>query len=183
MQEPELPAWSRERTAGRHDGNHSSLMWCLWLERLVCPHLGGQGGLPTHPRPDSAPSSFEAAVPPRPELLTPCLLALLSSAPCPPSFANAATKAQSRRTHGSPCKRASLVLRLTSPSSSVSLVTPFHFAGAALHHLFSMKKTTVWQCIPRQRGSLTLAADTCLTPLPTAFLDQPPCSRAMSILS
>lgn len=99
MQEPELPARSRERTAGRRDGDHSSLMWCLWLERRVCPHLGGQRGVPTHPSPNSAPSGLEA----RPDLPTPGSLALpSSSASCPPEFCktpNAAAEAQSRRTH------------------------------------------------------------------------------------
>lgn len=68
------------------------------------------------------------------------------------------------------------------PTSSVSLLTPFHFAGAALHHFLSMKKATVWQHVLPRRGSPTLAADACLTPLPAAFLDQPPCSHAISVL-
>lgn len=71
MQEPELPAWSREWTAGRREGDHSSLMWFLWLERQVCPRLEVQGGLSTHPSPNSAPSGFEAAVCLQLELLTP----------------------------------------------------------------------------------------------------------------
>lgn len=111
MQEPELPAWSTERMAGRHKGDHSSLMWCLWLERQVCPRLGGQEGLSAHPGPKSAPSSFEAAVSLWPELLTPGTAVLLCV--LPPKFCktpNEAIEVQIRRTHGSPCKQASLVL-------------------------------------------------------------------------
>ena len=62
--------------AGRHEGDHSSLMWCVWLERLVCPRLGGQEGLPTHPSPLSSLSGFGDAVSLQPELLTPTLVEL-----------------------------------------------------------------------------------------------------------
>lgn len=98
--------------AGRHDGDHSSLMWCLRLERRVCPHLGEQGGLPTHPNPDSALSGFEAVLPPArapdPHLAGIAVLhCILPSEFC--KTPNAAAEAQSR-THGSPCKRASSVL-------------------------------------------------------------------------
>lgn len=71
MQETEPPACSRERMAGRHEGDHISLMWCLWLERLVCPRLGGQEGLLTHCSPVSSLSGFGEAVSLQPELLTP----------------------------------------------------------------------------------------------------------------
>lgn len=67
--------------AGRHKGDHSSLMWCLWLERQVCPRLGGQEGLSAHPGPKSVPSSFEAAVALWPELLTPAPPSSLHPAP------------------------------------------------------------------------------------------------------
>ena len=100
MQETELPAWSK---AGRRDGDRSSLMWCLRLERQVRPHLGGQGGLSTHSCPKSAPSGFKAAMLLQPELLTlstAMLLCILSPKFC--KTPNVAIEAPSRSTQGVP---------------------------------------------------------------------------------